>query len=166
MGIVMLIGVGILLSDREDAFEFILWIYGFTMLFRGISRLIYYFTLSRYMVDGKLMLYIGVVFIDFGVLTLSLRDLPMIYIVFYILGIHAFSGLVDILRALESRRYGGNNWQLNFSYGLANILMAVLCLIMIHSSIVVLLVYCAGIVYSAIVKIITAFQRTAVIYIP
>ncbi len=165
IGIVMIICASIISLGGEEAYELIILIYGGTLLFNGITRLIYYFTMTRYMVDGKTMLYIGVIFIDFGIFTFTLTDVPIIYLILYVLGIHAFSGLVDILRALETKKYGGTSWKLNFSYGVANILMALLCIFLIKTPTFSVYVYCLGIVYSGIIKIVNAFRRTAVVYI-
>ncbi len=165
-GIFMIVCVIIFMIAGTDSYEMIIWIYGVMLLCNGISRIHYYFSLARYMVDGKIMLYIGVILVDFGMFTFSLTNIPVIYVVIYLMGIHAFTGIVDILRALETKKYGGGSWKLNFSYGLANIIMAALCVMLIRTMpMIVIVVYCLGLTYSAIVKIISGFQRTAIVYI-
>lgn len=165
-GVIMfLLGVG-LLSDVKDSYAVVVVVYGLAMAFAGIQRLWYFFTLSRHMVGGRIMLYLGVIDLDFGVFTMTLTEVPRIYVLLYLLGCHLLAGCVDLLRALEARGVGAPMWKLNASYGIVNIGMALACLIFLKSPDTVVYIFSAGLFYSAFVKIVNAFRRTAVIYIP
>ena len=117
------------------------------------------------MVGGKLILFIGAVFFDFGIFTLSLSDESKLFVLAYLLGFHAFAGLVNVLRALEAKRYKSASWRLNMAQGVASILTVVICMIFSRNEILLVYCYCAGMIYSAALRIYSAFRRTAVVYI-
>ena len=136
-----------------------------SLILRGISELIYYFTMAKYMVGGKLILFIGAVFFDFGIFTLSLSDESKLFVLAYLLGFHAFAGLVNVLRALEAKRYKSTSWRINMAQGVASILTALICMIFYRNETLLVYCYCAGMIYSAALRIYSAFRRTAVVYI-
>jgi uncharacterized membrane protein HdeD (DUF308 family) len=134
----------------------------------GIKELAYYFTMARYMVGGKTILYRGLIMLDFGIFSLSMSDnVPQSFIVAYLMGIHAFSGVIRIMRARESRRLG-SSWKLSMSMGVANILIAVFAVVAgyaMHSHTAVADVYAAGLIYAGLGRIINSFRKTAVAFI-
>ena len=71
------------------------------------------------------MLFIGIIALDAGMLSLSLQDSPREFMIFYLLGTFAFSGLVDVLRARESRRVGARSWRLTLIIGAINLALAI-----------------------------------------
>lgn len=165
IGIVMiLLGVTMVISP-DDGYDAVIFVYGAAMTFAGLRMLWFFFRLARYMVGGRIMLYLGSIYLDFGVYTLTLQDVPRFYILLYLSACHLFAGLVDILRALEAKKLGAGAWKLNASFALGNIGMAVLCLIFIRRTEAVVYIFSAGLLYSALVRIYSAFRRTAVIYI-
>ena len=105
IGLSMLISAAVLILFPEGGCVYIMLFLAASLILRGISELIYYFTMARYMVGGKLILFIGAVFFDFGFFTLTLSDESNLFVLAYLLGFHAFAGLVNVLRALEARRY-------------------------------------------------------------
>ena len=132
---------------------------------KSIMDIIFYFRMARHMVGGKLILFKGVLMLDLALLSLSLYNIPTIFILLYLIGIYAFSGVIDILRALESRKAVEGPWKLKFSHGLVNIALAVVCLIFINSMLFAVLIYSAGLIYSAVMRIISAFRKTAFVVI-
>lgn len=160
----MIAGAFIMVNETESGFRFILTILGVSLQIAGIREIIYYFTMARYMVGGNLLLFKGVIFLDFGGLTLSLTDVPSGYVILYLLVIHVFSGIVEILRAMEAKRYGGA-WKLKFFHGLLNLAIVILCVTFFNRPETAVYVYASGLVYSAILRVITAFRRTAVVSI-
>lgn len=138
------------------------------MLLYGIRTLVYYFTMARNMVGGRGILYIGVIVLDLGIFTLTIADNGTVFIIIYLLTIHLFSGLVDILRALEAKRILAPFWKHKLSYGIVNIVIAVAAFIsgvILRSTDMLVYIYSAGLIYSAISRIITAFRKTAIVYI-
>ncbi|MBP3274478.1 MAG: DUF308 domain-containing protein [Butyrivibrio sp.] len=164
-GLLLIASGMILLYIPENAFVFLLLLLSTTLLISGINTLTYYFTMARFMVDGKMMLYKGIIVSDFGVLTASLVDVPRQFVLVYLIGVHAFSGLVELLRAMEARRYGGKNWRLKMGHGFVNVVTCIICVIFLNNTNTVVIVYALGILYSGVLTLVSAFRRTAFVYI-
>ncbi len=164
-GLFMFIGALLLLTDPEYGYLLVVYLLAFILLTMGIRKLYYYFTMARYMVDGKESLYIGVILFDFGALTGSLTDIPKFYVLFYLIGIHAFSGLVEVLRAREARLQGASSWKFKLIHGMVDLLMAIICIMFINEGSIAVLIYAIGLIYSAVLKIISAFRKTRFVYI-
>ena len=164
-GLLLIASGMILLYIPKNAFVLLLLLLSATLLISGINTLIYYFTMARFMVDGKMMLYKGIIVFDFGVLTASLVDVPRQFVLVYLIGAHAFSGLVELLRAMEARRYGGKNWRLKMGHGLVNVVTCIICVIFLNHTNTVVIVYALGILYSGVLTLVSAFRRTAFVYI-
>ena len=165
IGLSMLISAAVLILLPEGGCLYIMLFLAASLILRGISELIYYFTMAKYMVGGKLILFIGAVFFDFGFFTLSLSDESKLFVLAYLLGFHAFAGLVNVLRALEAKRYKSTSWRINMAQGVASILTALICMIFYRNETLLVYCYCAGMIYSAALRIYSAFRRTAVVYI-
>ena len=134
------------------------------LIISGLRYLGYYFTMARFMVGGKAMLFIGMITLDVGMFTFTMFDLPRAYVLFYLLLYHAFTGLIDILRGLEARRLG-SSWRLKVIHGAVNIVIALFCIIFVRSLNVLVYIYGLGLIYSAVIRISTAFRKTAIVYI-
>ena len=163
-GIVMLLLSLIIFIDPWHSYRPVVFLLGISFSAEGIRQLIYYFTMARHMVGGKYSLYLGLVMFDLGAFTLSLTDVPRPYVMLYLAAVHAFSGAVDILRALESRRAGAS-WKVKFTSGVVYIAIAVLCLVFIGSANAAVYIYASGLLYGAVFRFINAFRRTAIVYI-
>ena len=164
IGLMMLLVSLILFLDPEFGFYLVVLIITFSLIIFGLRSLFFYFTMARHMVGGRSMLYIGIIMLDLGVFFTTLADVPKIYVVLYLLFIHAFDGVVELMRSLEARRYG-SSWKLNMSSALVNIIMAVLCVVFLRSAEMLVFIYGVGLIYSAVVRIVSAFRKTAVVYI-
>ncbi len=149
----------------KDAFPVVTTILGLGLAVQGIKHLFYYFTMARFMVDGRIILIIGVILLDMGLFAASLNDMPKIYIILYLVVIHAFSGLIGLLRALEAKRYGAKSWRLEFSHSAANIVMVVMCFVFIKNAGTVAVIYGITIIYTGIIRIITSFRKSTLVYI-
>ena len=149
----------------NEGFYIVVQILCFSLLARGIGQLFYYFTMARHMVGGKTILFTGVIILDLGLFTFTLSDIPRVYIMLYLLGAHAFAGVIDVMRALEARRFEAPSWKINMGYGVINIALAVGCILFIRRVDMTVYIYSAGLAYSGLNRIISAFRRTAVVYI-
>ncbi|MCR5122817.1 MAG: hypothetical protein K6B74_10390 [Ruminococcus sp.] len=164
--LLMLLSAAIVMEAPVDtALAMILLILAASNAADAVKDMIYYFTMARHMVGGKMILFKGVVMLDFALLTISLSNIPKSYILTYLVGVHAFSGAVEILRANESRKTVEGPWKMKFAHGLVNIALAALCLIFIKDLEVAVLIYSASLVYSAVLRIIIALRKTAFIVI-
>ena len=163
------IAVAVLLfyMDAIHGLKLILLIIQATMSLRGFQAIAYYISMGRHMVGGQNVLYRGMVFLDLGILAGTIFEHPAVYTLIYISLLHVFTGAVSVLRANEARKIGAP-WKLKMAYGITNVLLAaavVICGVAYNQLGVAVWVYSIGIIYSSILRIITAFRKTEIVYI-
>ena len=149
----------------EDGTRLVLLVIGLYLILAGYKNIWYYLAMARFMVDGRLVLIQGVIMIDFGYLASSLTDVPRIYIILYLMIMHAFAGLLEILRAMEEKKYGAKSWKLKFFHGIVNIVIVVLCVVFIENNSTTVLIFATGLAYSAILRIISGLRKSSFAYI-
>ena len=167
-GLCMLVMAGVMIAYPQQSMPFILGIIGLGMTIRGIRSLIYYLSMARHMVGGKSVLYRGIIFLDIGVLSSTLADSPERTLIIYIACFTAFTGLLAVLRAREAISVGSPQWKGSMIYGVLNIIFAVtvtVCGFVIYMPQIAVFIYAAGLIYSGILKIASAFRKTAIVYI-
>ena len=165
IGVLIIIGSVTLMAFPDDGLIIVVSILCLSLFIYGIKSLFYYFSMARHMVGGRIILYLGIIILDFGVFALMLTDIPRFYIVLYLLVIYAFSGVIDILRSLEAKKYNPSTSKLFLASGVINIAVAVLCIVFIRHGDIIAYFYSAGLIYYGIIRIITAFRKTAIVYI-
>ena len=167
-GLGMLMGSLILSMEPEEGYYVIAIILSLSLLIYGIRSLIYYFTMARNMVGGKSIFYRALITIDLGIFTFTAITIPKIYLICHLLISRGFSGIVDMLRAMEDKKLEASSWRMSFLYGLGNLLIAVIALrcVFNQSTWMVVYIYSAGLAYSAIMQMIASFRKTAIVYIP
>jgi uncharacterized membrane protein HdeD (DUF308 family) len=163
-GIITVLIALLMLLEPSEGYTAVIGILSLVYTVRGISMIIYYFTMARFMVGGRTALYIGIIMFDFGILTGTLTDVPHFYVLLYLIGIHAFSGAIEMMRASESRRYGGA-WRLKLGHSIIDIIMALLCIVFLSRLSVAVIIYAIGLMYSSVLRIISACGRTKFVYI-
>ncbi len=159
------VAIGLAAFDSDDKYLFVIYVLALGLAIKGIKDIVFYFRMARHMVGGKMILFQGVVVLDFALLTASLSDVPKVYILLYLVGIHAFSGAIETLRAMESRRTVEGPWKMKLGHGLVNFALALACLIYIKHTNIAVLIYCLGLIYSGVLHVLGAFRRTAFIVI-
>ena len=164
-GLVTLFCCAVLLYAREDGYRLIIAIVGLGLVLRGAKFLIQYFSLGRHMVGGRRILFYGIIALDLGLFAYAISDLPPVYLMLYLLVGHLFSGVVDVLRALEVKRMESGRWRLNLANGIANILLALACLFCLRSVELLVYIYTAGLAYTACLRIASGFRKSAIIHI-
>lgn len=165
IGVLIILGAVILIAFPEDGLTITAAILSISLFIYGIRKLIYYFTMARHMVGGRIILYLGIIMLDFGMFAMMMTQIPRIYIVIYLVVIYAFDGVIDILRSLEAKKYQASGWQFRLITGIIGIIFAILCIVFINSARVIVYLYSAALIYAAVVKIVTAFRKTAIVYI-
>ena len=165
VGIVMMFGGVLMALAGGEAALIIMLLLALSLTISGIRMLIYYFSMARHMVGGDQILIRGLILFDLGAFTGTLITISQIYIMGYLVGIHAFSGVVDVMRAMEAKKLDSSSWKLNLSTGIVNIILAVTCIVFLRSEGIAVYIYSAGLIYSAFIRIITSFKKTAVVYI-
>ena len=167
-GLLLLVFSALLFVSPEDAIPVVLLVIGLGITVRGLQTLIYYFTMARYMVGGKQVLYRTIIFLDFGLFTSALSNHPAIYIILFIAGIHLLSGLITALRANEARQEGSSKWMFTACYALFDVFLFVLVIYfgLFRKSIsMAVYIYAVGLINTAFNRIRQAFRRTAIVYI-
>ena len=166
IGILMMAVAILFITDPTDnAYRLVIGVLALGLAIKGIKDIFFYFTMARHMVGGKMILVQGVIVLDFALLTGSLSDVPKIYILLYLVVIHAFSGVVEVLRAMEARRTVSGPWKLKFVHGMINFLLALSCFVYIKQTHTALIIFSIGLLYSSIMRIVGAFRRTTFILI-
>ena len=163
-GVVMVFVAVIFFIKPHESYPFITALLCLGMTFRGVALLIFYFRMARYMVDGRSLLYQAVIMIDLGLFTGSLTQVPLMYVMLYLIAIHMFTGGIDILRANEARKYG-SPWKQKLFGGIVNILLAIACLAFIKATSIAVMIYAIGVAYAGIMRIVQAFRKTNMVYI-
>ncbi len=167
-GLVMLAaGVAFFFANVDSSVIAMLVLLQLGMTIRGIRAFCYYLTMARYMVGGKSVLYRSFILLDLGTLAGALIGHNMIYAVIYLAVLHVFIGAVSIFRANESRSYGAQ-WKLKMAYGVTNVLMAIAVVVgstVFKQPVITIYIYGAGLIYTAVLRIASAFRRTRIVYI-
>ena len=159
------VAITFILIPSDDKYLVVILIVSLGFAIRGIKDIIFYFTMARHMVGGKMILFQAVVVLDFALFTASLTNVPKFYILLYLVGVHAFSGVVETLRAMEARRTVEGPWKMKLGHGIVNFALALSCLIFIKHINTAVLIYSLGLIYSAAIHIISAFRPTAFVVI-
>ena len=155
----------ILMANPKSGAIIIIGVLSLALLIYGFRTIIYYFTMARLMVDGKIILYKGLIIFEFGMLVNTLAIIPKVYVMIYLMIGFIFAGVVDIMRALESKSYNVGAWKLQISRGIINVSIGLACLFNLNSVHTMVYICCAGWIYSAIVKIINSFRQSGMVYI-
>lgn len=164
-GVLMLLGCLLIMFEPDAGYLIVAIIIAVTFVVTGIGTLIYYLTMGRYMVGGRWILFQGVIIFDLGIFMLSLTDIPPMYILFYLSGMHLFAGAISALRAVEAKKNMSPAWKAKLASGLTDIVIAALCMIFINSTDVAAYIYAVGLALSAISRIASAMRPAAIVYI-
>lgn len=165
VGILMIIAAIVMIIFPDVGYIPAIIILGVSLLIAALRSLHFYFTMARHMVGGRTLLYLAIIMLDAGVFSLTLSNVPKIIIIIYLFITHAFSGAVDIMRALEAKRFKAPHWKFRLTYGIINIAVGVVCVIMVRHIEVSVIVYSLGLIFAAVSRIINAFRKTQVAYI-
>ena len=164
IGVTMMLLCVLLIYDHEDAYSVVVIILSISMIAKGLGSFLYFVTMAQHMVGGKLILFEAIIFLDLGAFTLTLSDVPHIYVSMYLLGVHGLSGVGQLLRGMENKRLSAPGWRLSFAHGAVNVIIALSSLIFLNVGDMLVYLYCTGLFYSAVIRIITAFRKTAMVY--
>ena len=156
----------LLFLEPENSYMLLVFVLAVSLIVIGIRELLYYASMARHMVGGRITLFKGLVLLDLGLLTYIISNVPKIYVLLYLLGVHAFRGVIGILHAVEAKRLEAGSWRLNLAVGISDVLVAGACLFSLNSTRLLVYLYAAGLAYAAVLQIVAAVRRTAIAYIP
>lgn len=154
----------VLLLDPEEGLFAVAFVLSLALVLYGARMLVYYVTMARHMVGGLSLLFMAVITIDIGAFALTIIEDPRLSIVLFLVSYNAFTGILSIARGFEAKSLE-SSWMLSVAHGLVNIALAVLCLMSIGSDAIVIAIFCLGLFYSAVVRLVSVFRRTEIIYI-
>lgn len=163
--LVALAFVPLLIMEPDIGCVLIVLVMGIAAALAGLRMVIYYVSMARHMVGGTIILYIGVILFDFGLFSIGIAEIPKQYIMLYLMVGHLFYGLVDLLRSMEIRKRQLGSWRFKLLIGLGNISLGVLCLLKMNSSKMTVYIYCLGVLWSALGRIVSVFRPTSVVYV-
>lgn len=164
-GLFLMASAILLLTMPEDGAEIVILILDIALLIYGFRRLFYYFTMARHMVGGIMTLYKSIILIDFGLFVFFLYKMPYRLMMIYLISVMGFHSVTSILSAFEMKRLHNHSWKKKAAYSLINLMLAISSLLLIGSLKMVTVVFCIGLVNSAIYNIESALKKSAIIYI-
>lgn len=164
-GLIMVLAALLFSTDTESAMKVISFLLSLSLLLYGIRMMIYFLTMARHMTGGLSILFRAIIVFDLGLFALNLTSLPQVYVMLYLAAMHGFSGIVDIMRARESKQLDAPSWKLSLLHGILDVTMAVLCVIFIDSIRLASYIYAAGLFNSGVIRIIQSFRKTESVYV-
>lgn len=147
------------------AFEIIAMFVGLMLTCYGLKYLIYYITHAQHMVGGKRLLLVGLVLLDTGVFATLLTEQAQAILIIYVVAAHLVASILNFARAFSNKGDGNPGWKIDLAQGIGNVAQVALCLIFINWVEVPVFIYCGGVIYSAVLKIIQSCKRTAIVYV-
>lgn len=168
LGLVMLAMGIVLLIYPKQGIVAVAVITSLSFTVKGLNTMLYYFTMARNMVGGRRTLFRGMLYIDLGILTSAMVTGAEAYIAMYLAGIHAFAGVVDLLRSREAKKAGARDWYWTAINGAVNLIIAICVIVggvVLDSIEMVVYIYAAGVISYGIQRIAAAFRKTAIVYI-
>ncbi len=142
----------------------IVFVIAFGLIVKGVKYLVFYFKIAKHMVGGKAIFYYGVLYLNFEFFTGRLFYFLDVFLMIFLLGFYFFFGFVSIMRAFEMKKMD-SHWKLKFCEGLGYVIVAVVGIVFIQSMLMASIIYCAGLLYSAVMGIISSFRQTSIVYI-
>lgn len=168
VGVISLIMGVVLFFYPEKGIVAIAIIVSLSFTINGLNSMLYYFTMARNMVSGRRMLFRGMIYLDLGILTSAMITGAGTYIAMYLAGMHAFTGVVDLLRSIEAKKAGAHDWYWTAINGGVNLVIAIAVIIggiVLDSTETVVYIYAAGVISYGIQRIVAVFRKTAIVYI-
>ncbi len=148
-----------------EEYKLVIVILEVMLFFRGIRLLFYFITMARHMVSGKVILYEAIFFLDMGLFTMNLDDVPQVYAMLYLIAGLALSGVIDILRTREIRRLESGHWKYQVFTGVVKIGISVFCLLSLNSPHILVSLYSFGLVHSGVARVTSGVRPAAIVYI-
>ena len=163
--IIMIACAALMFLDPGNGFKLVILLLTLTLTIRGLRLIIYYISMARHAVGGIAILYEGIILFDAGLFATSLGNVPLVYTMLYLIICMLVSGGIDVMRANEARGMDAERWKLQMFYGAGNVVLAIVCIFFLNTAALLSIVYGISLLHSAVCRIITAFRRTAIVYI-
>jgi uncharacterized membrane protein HdeD (DUF308 family) len=165
IGLAMLVFAVLLFLNPTYGPPVIIALTAIGLLLEGISSLIFYCTMAVHMTGGRKLLFRSILILDLGAFLLTGFTGSSTLIMMYLMGFLAVSGGISIIRALESKKEGAP-WKGKVAGGAIAIAAFIVGSIFMSNPLTMVIIFCLGLLYSGINRIVNVFRKTAVIYIP
>lgn len=162
--LLMIACAALMLYDMKDGYLIAINILEMALLVFGLQQIIYYFSMARRMVGGLTIFFKGIFLMDAGFFAICLDSMPRVFTMVYLLVVFGAAGAIGMLRALEMKNINAR-WKLKFASGVFEVLIALSCVLFINSDMLFSCAFAAGTLYLAAERIVTAFQKTAIVYV-
>ncbi|MBE6040416.1 MAG: hypothetical protein E7219_05590 [Clostridiales bacterium] len=152
----------------DYAIPFILAFTGIGFTIKGLSMLFYYFSTARFMVGGKTVLYRGILLLELGLFASSIANHPGPFVILYLASINLYSGVVQMLRVIETFKLRSKRWMLILIHSLfyfATGIGVIYAGIFLKRTDIAAYAYSLGLTVSALSRIRLSFTRTDIVYI-
>ena len=161
----VILGSLVLMQVPEIAFELIAIGIACMLTLYGIKYLIYYITHAQHMVGGKWFLLIGLILFDLGAFASMLIDQARAIMIIYVAGAHFIAAVLNVIRTVGNKKDSNPSWKIDLAQGIGNFAQVVLCLVFINHISIPVYIYCIGCIYTAILMIVSACKKTAIVYV-
>ena len=168
IGIIMILFALLLMMSPTEGFPVVTMIIGISIFVRGVGTMIYYFRMAKHMVGGKYVLYRGIFYLDLGLFILSLTNDQLVYMIFYIAIMTILSGVVDLLRARESKKLKAPQWIFSAVWGVVCVLFGIAVIVsmtVFHDTAAAVYVFAGSLIGGAVHRIAGALRRTEIVYV-
>ena len=160
-----ILGAVILMTIPDYAYEVLELGISLTLVYNGVRYIIYYITNAQHMVGGKWFLLIGIIMFDMGVFATAIYDRTQKITLIYIICAQLVAAVLSLIRAAGDMKDKNLSWKFHLAQGIGSSIQVILCLIFINSAMIPLYLYCIYAIYTAILMIISAFKKTAIVYV-
>ena len=163
--ITMIQGAIVLMLVPDLAFIIIAAFVGLALACKGLKFIIYYMTHAQHMVGGKRLLLVGLLMFDAGAFACLVCDQATVLMITYVVAVHLVACVLNFARAYSNKGDGNPGWKTDLAQGIGNLAQVVLCLVFINTIEIPVFIYCAGVIYTAVLKIIASCKKTAIVYV-
>lgn len=164
-GLLMIACGIVLLLEPQNGLIVVAAILAAALVLFGVRMLVYYIRMARHMVGGLTVLIIAIIAIDVGAFGAAMVvENPVLAIAMYLSTYHTVAGFLSIARGIESKMFR-SSWIPKVVTGLISLALASLCTSFVNSGEVVIWIFCIGLFYSAVVRLVEAFRPTDIVFI-
>lgn len=161
----MFLIIGIIIAFPENAYQNIVLFLNIVFLFKGVSQLIYFFTMARHKVGGLSIFYKSILYIDIGLFIMSYDDAPKRIVMIYLIMLAVFSAAISIANALKGRQIKTPEWKIHLAKAIITLLLAAFCAFCIDSKEIAVILFSIYLLMNAVSGIIFCFIGTEMYYV-
>ena len=163
--LVAIFGALSLIFMPDIAFAALAFGIGITLVYYGVRYILYYLTHAQHMVGGKWFLLIGLIMFDMGVFAVAVYDKAQMITLIYIISANLIAAVLGLIRTIGDKKDNNPAWKIHLAQCIAGFTQVILCVIFIRSTTIPICLYCIYTIYTCVLVIISAFKKTAIVYV-